>query len=1238
MILASSLGIALASVLLLQEEIDSKSAAGGGEVVVPAGVHEFQPFELKSGVTLRMERGARLLASTNICDYPVRDGSPVLIGAYDVTNIAIVGEGVIDGRGGQFREKKVLPGESQPRTVPVMMRLSRCHNVKLEDFHCCNGAAWGIHLRNCDGVVARRLKVFNHSNQTNDGIDIESRNVLIEDCDLDTDDDALVFKSESDPSFAITNIEVRGCRLASCCNAIKFGTGSYGLWSGVDVHDCIVERPAKSWRFDWRKPSLEWPSPCIGFAKGAPGVTNAVTGLAAIALEVVDGGRMENVRIRNIDIRSGYQTPVFVRMGRRHPPRGEEPTCMRNVLIENVTGTAESRIACSITGLPYARPTGITLRNVDLRFPGGGTAEDAARVPRECETDYPDNYMFDQEALPAWGFYVRHADDIRFENVSLSLLSLDARPKIVREDVKDFSWNDAPPAPGIESWGFVKDLAEPEAGAPEPVGKAGQEPWLKTRISRCFFSPINRPPLNRDELMDDVDYYPEPYLERLAREGVNGLWLSIRWRDLAETSFTKRSPDAERRLAKLRRTVDKCLKYGIKTYVLFIEPIYVNDGDSLLKEHPELFGERYEGVYVMCTSRPKVRQYIEESVKDIFSRVPRLGGAISISHGERLTTCLSWISAIDGSRRVKCPLCDSMEPWQLHNQLASSIVKGIRAAGSDAPYISWFYQPEVSSKRDGWVAECARHLPDGVVLQYNFESGITREQLGKVRHGGDYWLSCAGPSDPFLAVAQAGSASGARIGAKIQACNSHEMATLPYVPVPGLLYRKYREMRNLGVTEVMLCWYFGSCPGVMNRAAGQLAYEDFSDGEDAFLKRLAASYWGKDSDLVAQIWKSLSDAYGEYPLSNNMQYYGPFAAGVVWPLRPDIDLAPLARTWKPLDLPSGDLVGECLENHTLDEALQLSARMVELSQAPELDELELRWKGNRERELDIGVMKALQLHFRCVYDIFDFYSARADAVFASRFNNDAARALAAIDRMSAAVDREEIVSRGLLRLSKADSRLGFHSEAQVHQYHPARIEWRMGKLAFAKRRIAEIRAAIEAGGVYPLSAFEQAAPSLHVAGGWSESPDGYGVKAEAVADGSLTVAIRTPDRRPVRVATIDALGLSVYRTLGFDAEGRSYDMTINRVAPNHDVVHSAARGIPGGGYELTFTLASTGWGHDSRMRPGWIQVQCGDRLDQWDFVPAWPKRAKAVSRLNLRHDICDFARIVWPNCAGERAQ
>ena len=42
----------------------------------------------------------------------------------------------------------------------------------------------------------------------------------------------------------------------------------------------------------------------------------------------------------------------------------------------------------------------------------------------------------------------------------------------------------------------------------------------------------------RDELMDSVDYYPDQYMNRLAHEGVNGLWLTVDFRDLVSTTYT----------------------------------------------------------------------------------------------------------------------------------------------------------------------------------------------------------------------------------------------------------------------------------------------------------------------------------------------------------------------------------------------------------------------------------------------------------------------------------------------------------------------------------------------------------------------------------------------------------------------------------------------------------------------------------------------------------------------------
>ena len=71
-----------------------------------------------------------------------------------------------------------------------------------------------------------------------------------------------------------------------------------------------------------------------------------------------------------------------------------------------------------------------------------------------------------------------------------------------------------------------------------PYGTIHRKPFIRTRITRCFFGPLKRPPLQRDELLDDINYYPDEYLNRLAHEGINALWLSISFRDLCPSRFS----------------------------------------------------------------------------------------------------------------------------------------------------------------------------------------------------------------------------------------------------------------------------------------------------------------------------------------------------------------------------------------------------------------------------------------------------------------------------------------------------------------------------------------------------------------------------------------------------------------------------------------------------------------------------------------------------------------------------
>lgn len=650
-----------------------------------------------------------------------------------------------------------------------------------------------------------------------------------------------------------------------------------------------------------------------------------------------------------------------------------------------------------------------------------------------------------------------------------------------------------PPYPEAkqENWEFIEELKTIETPS-ERVSVPLSEPWLKHRISRCFFGPIKRAPYFHDELTDDIDYYPDAYLKRLQYEGINGLWISVKFRELARTSFTEADSLRDRRLEKLRRTVEKCGRYGIKVWLFTIEPIYLTEDDILFKEHPDWRGAQVSSDrYTMCLHTESAKQYVRESTQDIFTQVPGLGGLLNISHGERPTTCLSSIREYDDSP-VKCPHCSGEPKWKILYDSHKAMIDGIRAAGSDAEVIGWIYHPKQQVSRCGWVYELAEHCPEGVILQYNFESGCEKEQLGKVRVGGDYWLSVPGPAEGFRNFAQSAVDAGTELSAKIQVGCSHEVATVPFVPAPGLLYRKYKAMHDCGVSDVMQCWYFGNYPGPMNMAAGALAYEDFSTDENEFLTRLAKASWGEDAEAMQKLWEGFTEGYTNYPLSNRSQYFGPFATGPAWPLYARVQGKPLNKTWLPDTEPNGDCLGECAENHSLEEVAELAHMMVEPMYVKDADGKDLldkmydKYRKDRSKRLELGVMKALRLQFLSAGHICDFYLARERGDY---------------QEMLRLAREEKRVSRELLRLAEDDSRLGYHSEAETRLYDPDRLRWRIRSLDFTMK---EIRGLIS-GRLGAESDFEKNAPRVEL-GRWYKD-------ARVVSeDGALYFETRNEER------------------------------------------------------------------------------------------------------------------------------
>lgn len=408
----------------LQAAIDDVAAAGGGRVTLPPGVYLSGGLVLKDNVTFRLAKGATLLGSTNHLDYARNSaGRLALVGARDAANVAIEGEGVLDARGWGAPVRDYAPNRW------MVCFFSRCRAVRVEGVTLANPAFWTCYFKECDGVLARKVTVNSHANFNNDGFDIDSRNVLVEDCTVDSDDDAVCIKSDN-PNFVPENVEVRDCRLSSNCNFIKFGTASAGGFRNCEVHHCTLSPASRSKLRKW--------------AGWVPGVTEPVTGLAGIALEMVDGGVMENVRVHDIEMTGGVQTPIFVRLGRRRVHASKRPSVLRDCAIEDVrcAGTT-SWIASSVTGVPGLRVQGLTLRNLDLTLKGGCTLGQAEKPVPEKERDYPENRMFDRHPLPAYAFYLRHADGVRFENVRTRVVGgPEARPPVVQNDCTGVTFAD----------------------------------------------------------------------------------------------------------------------------------------------------------------------------------------------------------------------------------------------------------------------------------------------------------------------------------------------------------------------------------------------------------------------------------------------------------------------------------------------------------------------------------------------------------------------------------------------------------------------------------------------------------------------------------------------------------------------------------------------------------------------------------------------------------------------------
>lgn len=272
----------------------------------------------------------------------------------------------------------------------------------------------------CERVRIRGIKVNSHANLNNDGIDIGSKDVVVSDCVIDSDDDAICFKGDE----FCENVTVTNCVASTNCNGIKFGTASTKGYRNVKVNNIKLSHASEDNHRQW---STKY-----------PGITAPITIISGIAIEVVGGGIAENIDINNISM-TDVQTPIFIRQGKRYDESKALNTYIKDIKISNVKAVSESMMTSSITGVPGLYPENITLTNIDITAPGGGTADMGSIVVPEAEKEYPENRILGT-IMPASGLYIRHANNITLSNVNFHFREPDYRPLIIKDDCTNINY------------------------------------------------------------------------------------------------------------------------------------------------------------------------------------------------------------------------------------------------------------------------------------------------------------------------------------------------------------------------------------------------------------------------------------------------------------------------------------------------------------------------------------------------------------------------------------------------------------------------------------------------------------------------------------------------------------------------------------------------------------------------------------------------------------------------------
>ncbi len=403
----------------INEAITDCSDKGGGKVIVPPGLWLTGPIELKSNVNLHLEKGALLMLSKNHADYPmlkfpgsgkVTAASPVY--GYKLNNVAITGEGIIDGSGETWRpvkkskttasqwksitasggsisedgrmwwpSKEAMKGENylknlfkekkRPSTEdflpvkdylrPYMILLVKCKNVLFEGPTFENSPKFIMYPNRCENLILRNLKILNEWwAQNGDGIDISAcKNVLVYKCVISVGDDGICMKSskstKNGSEAALQNIVIADNVVYHAHGGFVIGSNTDGGMKNISVKNCDFIGTDIGLRFKSVR------------AKG--GLVEDI---------YVDSVFMKDIANQAILFNTYYEVSRMRQEEQKFAVNEKTPR-FRNFYITNIVCNG-AKNAIEITGLPEMPIKDISLKNITISATRGFSSENAENI------------------------------------------------------------------------------------------------------------------------------------------------------------------------------------------------------------------------------------------------------------------------------------------------------------------------------------------------------------------------------------------------------------------------------------------------------------------------------------------------------------------------------------------------------------------------------------------------------------------------------------------------------------------------------------------------------------------------------------------------------------------------------------------------------------------------------------------------------------------------------------------